>query len=96
MSRFQPVNLIAHYRQLGTEDVPLEDYAAQLERCQSCKERIRGQCRKANQPVQLIARKRMFPCPLDLPKPKPRSRASAIIKRQSESPENKSWLEGNF
>lgn len=96
MSRFRPVNLIAHYRPTSKEDAPLEAYAAQLERCQSCKERIRGRCRLADRPVQLIARKTILDCPLDLPKPRPRPKPTAAPKRQSQPTEPQSWLEGNF
>lgn len=65
MSRFRPIDLIPHYRRTSTEDVPLADYAAQLVRCQSCPQRVRGNCRLADQPVQIIARKANRTCPLD-------------------------------
>lgn len=64
MSRFDPLSLIPHYQPTGS-DVPLEEYAAQLERCQGCRHRLRSRCRLANQPAQLIARKRNRSCPLD-------------------------------
>lgn len=62
--RFSPKKLIGQYQQLRPVDATQEEYAAQMTKCQSCAERVRGRCRAAGgQPVSLMARRKIT-CPL--------------------------------
>lgn len=90
--RFSPRQVIPAYRQLRPEHATPEEFARQMQICESCKERIRGQCRLARQRVTIVARQKA--CPLDPVKPKPKPKHETPRTQTQESAP--SWLEGNF